>query len=446
MKPNYLSKFIVAALLLSGTSIGVSLSMQPVAAQQQLVAMADPTAMVTLCFRMSPRTTDMDKQAVVNFLTQQGFTQVGFRPNGYECIGMGTCADAMRVMKSQLYVAQLTLSNQMVLAYRFDPLPQNPKELMNKARYANVSEAPGYGSGGYSSGMTGGGSGTGNGGYQTGNGYGGSQQGGVQQGGGQPGGGQQGGGQQGGYQYGSGQGELGNGQIGSPPGQQYVRTGSDFGNTGGGSGNQGGSGFGNQGTGYGNQGTGYGNQNTGYGNQNTGYGNQNSNSPYGNTNPQTMTGYSGGGSTPIWNKTDGTLSRDGQGNPQVWKTTNYSNNGTLNNTGLFPNSGGASPGSAGNGNMGTGSQSGGGNGSRPNPNTGNSGGSPNTPAYNPNTPTSNPNTPASNPNTPAYNPNAPAYNPNAPAYNPNAPAYNPNAPANDPTLGPPIQGTAGPPN
>lgn len=436
MNRNYLSKLIVAALLISGTSMGLSLSMRPAAAQQQLVAMADPTAMVTLCFRMGPRTTDMDKQSVVNFLTQQGFTQVGFRPNGYECTGMGTCADAMRVMKSQLYVAQLTLSNQMVLAYRFDPLPQNPKELMNKARYANVSEAPGYGSGGYSTGMTGGGgSGAGNGGYQTGNGYGGSQQ------------------QQGGYQYGSGQGELGNGQIGSQPGQQYVRTGSNFGNTGGGSGNTGG-GFGNTGGGFGNTGGGFGNQNTGYGNQNTGYGNQGTNSPYGNTNPQTMTGYSGGGSTPIWNKTDGTLSRDGQGNPQIWKTTNYSNNGTLDNTGLFPKSGGgstANPGSTGGGNMGNFGNTGGGNtgnfGNTGGGNTGNFGNTGGGSTANPGNTggggsTANPGNNGGNAaGPPAYNP--PAYNPNAPKI-PDPPADNQNAPRipNPPNL---LDGTVGPP-
>ncbi len=373
MKPNYLSKFIVAALLISGTSIGVSLSMSPAVAQQQLVAMADPTAMVTLCFRMSPRTTAADKQFVVNFLTQQGLTQVGFRPNGYECTGMGTCADAMRIMKSQLYVAQLTLSNQMVLAYRFDPLPSNPLPLNNKARYANVAEAPGYGSGGYSTGMTGGtGSGTGsgsgatNGGYQAGNGYGGAQQGGVQQGG---------------YQYGGGQGEL----VGTQPGQQYVRTGSDFGNPS--------TGFGNTGGGSGNPSTGYGNTGGGYGNPSTGYGNQGTNSSYGNNStPTTMSGYSGGGGgSPIWNQTNGTLSRDGQGNPQVWKTTNYSNNGTLDNTGLFPKSGTGSTGNSGSTGAG---------------NTGNFG------------------------NTGGGNIGAPAYNPNQNGMN---------------QMPPPIQGTAGPP-
>jgi hypothetical protein len=201
MKPKILSKIMLAAaMLITGLSFCES-STLPVCAQQQLIAQADPSAQVIICFRMCQRTTDVDKQAVISYCTQQGLSQAQFKPNGYECTAQGTCADMMRIMNSQLYVAQLTLSNQMILAYRFDPLPTNPPELKNKARFAYVAEVPGASTGTNSGGGTGTNSGTngtfsgesplGNGpGTQAGTGQGGSQSG-TGQGGNQSGSGQQ---------------------------------------------------------------------------------------------------------------------------------------------------------------------------------------------------------------------------------------------------------------
>ncbi|MBS2003454.1 MAG: hypothetical protein JST44_18205 [Cyanobacteria bacterium SZAS LIN-5] len=405
MKRNSLSNLIFTALMLS-TSLSMGLgpaTINPASAQQQLVAMADPSAMVVLCFRMSPRTTDQDKQFVVNYLMQQGLYNVGFRPNGYECTGQGTCADAMRIMKSQLYVAQLTLSNQMILAYRFDPLPQNPLPLNNKARFASVADATGFTTGAMGGSSTGFGSGTG-----TGMGYGGQQS-----------GNQQGGYQQGGaYQYGSGQGELGNGmiggsqnQMGSQYGSQYgTQSSSPYGSTTGYTGSGGGAGskpIWNKENGtlsptgqgipelYGNNTTGGNSNANGLGSMSTGNYANNGSTNYGNTGTV--------GSGPIWNKTNGTLSPTGQGIPELYgnsTTGNGAGNGLGNlSTGQFGNSNGG--GLAGSSN------------------------SSSTPAY--------------NPNAPAYNPNAPAYNPNAPANNPNAPAYNPNNGLSDPNVAGPLQ-------
>jgi hypothetical protein len=417
--------------------------------------------MIILCFRMSPRTTDQDKQFVVNYLTQQGLTNVGFRPNGYECVGTGTCADAMRIMKSQLYVAQLTLSNQMILAYRFDPLPQNPLPLNNKARYANVTEATsfagsGAGAGGYSTG-TGNGSGIG-----TGTNYPGNQQ-------------------TGNYQYGTGQSELGNGLTGGSQNGGSLNGGSMNGGS-----MNGGSQFGNQ----------FGNSqydNSQYGNSQYG------NSQYGNTSQtgyQSTDGMGGGvGSKPIWNKTNGTLSPTGLGIPELYgnnTTSNPANNGGIGNlntgtagsTGNYGNTGGYGN-AGGYGNTGSGNYSGGGGGgSQPIWNKTNGTLSPTgqgIPELYGNNTTANPATnglgnlntgstnassgqignanasgglPAGSSTLPAYNPNAPAYNPNAPAYNPNgqysnnasqntqgvnSPAYNPNTPAYNPNLAGPSQ-------
>ncbi len=165
-------------------------------------------------------------------------------------------------------------------------------------------------------------------------------------------------------------------------------------------------------------------------------------------------GSSGGGSTPIWNKTNGTLSRSGQGNPELY-TTNYSNNGTLNNTGLFPNSGagntgsgntGSGYGNTGYGNQGTGSQGGGG--TQTNPNIGTGGGGGGTPIWNQSNGTlsrSGQGDPELYGNTAPNNATTFGNTQNTPAYNPNTPAYNPNLP-NGNQLPPPIQGTAGPPN
>ncbi|HEY9731540.1 MAG TPA: hypothetical protein V6C89_06490 [Drouetiella sp.] len=449
MKAKRLSNLIAAALLLTASvGAGSTLLVRPAVAQQQLVAQADPSAMVVLCFRMSPRTTDQDKQFVVSYLMQQGLTNVGFRPNGYECVGTGTCADAMRIMKSQLYVAQLTLSNQMILAYRFDPLPQNPLPLNNKARYAAVTEATSFtsgGAGGFSTGTGGSGSGTGAGSNYTGN-------------------------QQGNYQFGSGQSELGNGLVGGSMNGGSMNGGSQFGGSQFGGSQFGGSQFGGSQSG--------GSQYTGsqYGGSQYG-GSQYSNSPYGNTQQtgyQSTDGMGGGvGSKPIWNKTNGTLSPTGLGIPELYGnnttanpangigsqgTGNYGGAGNYGNAGGYGNTGGgnfasggaggsqpiwnktngtlsptgqgipelyggnttANPATNGLGNLDTGNMGGGqiGNANSSNGFPGSAGGL-TQPAYNPNTPAYNPNAQYTNAAQSNQGTNSPAFNLNTPAYNPN---------------------------
>jgi hypothetical protein len=343
MKAKRLSTIIIATTLLVSIGVGQSFTL-PAAAQTQLVAQADPSAMVVICFRMCQRTTDADKQAVISYCQQQGLSQVAFKPNGYECLAQGTCADAMRVMQSQLYVAQLTLSNQMILAYRFNPLPSNPPQLLNKARFAYVAEAPSAQSGSSSAGTgTGTGTGTGQSSSQLGTGQTGSQSASGQSG----------------SQFGSGQSgsQFGTGQSGSQFGTG--QSGSQFGT--GQSGSQFGTGQGGQGvnTGAGSMPPAY-NPNAPAYNPNTGFGNtSNYNGTYSGTTPAYDPNAPYNPNAPVYSPT-----------PTVIPPGTYAAN-TINSIG---------------------------NSNAPNPNM-------TAPGINPNNPATNLNSPAYNPNAPAYNPN-----------------------------------------